>query len=81
MAIYEVVIGSFTSSKSVYRTERVEAVSEQAATDSVNISTEEFWACTNLIGDQDAEYNAHLESVGFFEDVSDVAFEVYGIPF
>lgn len=92
MAIYEVVIGSFTSTKSVYRTERVEAVSEQAATDSINISTDEFWACTHLIDAQDegdldgfecrdAEYNAHLESVGFFEDLLDVAFEVYGIPF
>lgn len=87
MAIYKVVIGSFTSTKSVYRTEIVEAVSEQAATDSVNISTDEFWACTNLINDQDeferrdAEYVAYLESIGFFDDPSAAALEAYENPF
>ena len=92
MAIYEVVIGSFTSTKSVYRTERVEAVSEQAATDSVNISADEFWACTNLISEQDeldldgferrdAEYVAYLESIGFFDDPLDAALEAYENPF
>ena len=92
MAIYKVVIGSFTSTKSVYRTEMVEAESEQAATDSINISTDEFWACTNLISEQDewdldeferrdAEYVAYLESVGFFNDPSAAALEAYDDPF
>lgn len=86
MAIYEVVIGSFTSTESVYRTEMVEAVSEQAATDSIKVFDDEFWACTNLINEQDewdldgferrdAEYVAHLESVGYFDDPLAVALE------
>lgn len=93
MSKYAVVIGTFTSTKGAYRTELVEAVSEQAATDSVNLFDDEFWACTNLVIEQDkcdlddfdredAEYVAYLLSNGHFDDPLAVALEALDeIPF
>lgn len=86
MSKYAVVIGTFTSTKAAYRTEVVEAVSEQAATDSVNLFDDEFWACTDLVVEQDkcdlddfdrkdAEYVAYLLSNGHFDDPWAVALE------
>lgn len=53
MDLFEVIIGRLT--EDIYRTEFVEAYSEDEATNMVEISEHEFWACTNKIEDMPFE--------------------------
>ena len=55
MDLFEVIIGRFTEDKDIYRTEFIEAYSEDEATDMVEISEHEFWACTNKVEDMPFE--------------------------